>query len=324
MSLVCEKIETPKSFHLQNPERPKKRALVLSGGSAQGAFQAGVLSEIDQEYDAVFGASAGALNAMLISTVTRQMIADTWMEIAERSEDFIRSRVLRKDGSINWVGGFIYLLLNWPVDAIYDNKGLEDELYDILMTRQPSTPCFIEVTLANGYTSRIIDLNKAATVEDQVNILLGSSALPAAFPPVEKFEMQDGTVYQNIIDGGLGSKSTLSYAVSYIKEQDDPDNWEIDIIKTDNSSIQPFGQSPKHAVGYAIRAIDILLNNNRSRDLALFFERNASRTWPAFDIRVIEPEGVLTSPLDFTRRALMASFFHGVEIAKNLNQEAND
>lgn len=85
----------PPWFPLPPPLRPKvpKRALVLSGAGARGAYEAGVLKwlfkDIDTSgapYDLICGTSAGAINASFAARGTAAAIADVgqlWLNIPQ-------------------------------------------------------------------------------------------------------------------------------------------------------------------------------------------------------------------------------------------------
>jgi NTE family protein len=63
------------------------RALVLSGGGARGAYEAGViqgLHEADHTYDLICGTSIGALNGSFVAAQKFDDLAATWHSIASR------------------------------------------------------------------------------------------------------------------------------------------------------------------------------------------------------------------------------------------------
>lgn len=79
--------------------KPLRRALVLSGGGAKGAYEAGVIGAMVatdgvsdgsqlREYDAVCGTSIGALNAWFVATAQYSKARQLWYGIA--SENVIR------------------------------------------------------------------------------------------------------------------------------------------------------------------------------------------------------------------------------------------
>ena len=98
------------SSHKSKPH--KQRALVLQGGGALGAYEAGVLNvlckklvEKDKEkgnvnsplFDIVAGTSIGAMNAaVLVSNVVKK--DKTWIEAVEELERFWKEGIALKEG----------------------------------------------------------------------------------------------------------------------------------------------------------------------------------------------------------------------------------
>ncbi len=88
----------------------KKYALVLSGGGFRGAFQAGALQVLqenwktltgqdgDMQFDLIAGVSAGALNGAMVAMQKLDVLQNIWNEVAERgveviyTSDFIDTR----------------------------------------------------------------------------------------------------------------------------------------------------------------------------------------------------------------------------------------
>ncbi|MGH9552300.1 MAG: patatin-like phospholipase family protein, partial [Terriglobales bacterium] len=75
---------------LASLEQPK-RALVLSGGGARGAYQVGVLKalrELGIHFDMAFGTSVGGINAAFFVQNKLDRLAEVWCEI--RATDVFR------------------------------------------------------------------------------------------------------------------------------------------------------------------------------------------------------------------------------------------
>jgi predicted acylesterase/phospholipase RssA len=83
----------PPWYPLPPPIKPSRRALVLSGGGARGAYEAGVLARLYENvetdgppFDIVCGTSAGAINAAFAARSTRASIDEArkfWLEIPD-------------------------------------------------------------------------------------------------------------------------------------------------------------------------------------------------------------------------------------------------
>lgn len=90
----------------------KKLVVILTGGGARGAFQAGVWNRIMTDGinlgdgqqkigvpDAVFGVSAGALNGAMISMGKNKQLISLWNTIAGRPQEIYKSEFLRSEGN---------------------------------------------------------------------------------------------------------------------------------------------------------------------------------------------------------------------------------
>jgi predicted acylesterase/phospholipase RssA len=66
--------------------RPR-RALVLSGGGARGAYEAGVVTALfeREDFDIVCGTSIGAINGALAAQGASGRLRDLWREVPQRS-----------------------------------------------------------------------------------------------------------------------------------------------------------------------------------------------------------------------------------------------
>ncbi|GAC1309090.1 MAG: patatin-like phospholipase family protein [Vulcanimicrobiaceae bacterium] len=82
---------------IERSERPipAKKALILSGGGARGAYEAGVVSALLQHetFDIVCGTSIGALNGLAIAQGMGKQITELWKTIARRDVARLRPEV---------------------------------------------------------------------------------------------------------------------------------------------------------------------------------------------------------------------------------------
>ena len=70
-----------------------KRVLIMSGGGAKGAFQAGVIEQLnrqDWDPDAVAGISVGALNGVMVATGQSDNLIEIWQNL--REEQVLKKR----------------------------------------------------------------------------------------------------------------------------------------------------------------------------------------------------------------------------------------
>jgi len=206
-------------------------ALVLQGGGALGAYQAGVfqaLAEHDLVPDWVVGTSIGAINAAIIAgnpTATCvERMRQFWQLVGH--DDLFDMRqtpdVLRQfntwfataDAAWRGVPGFFAprafnpFLAGLPVApeqaSIYDTGGLATTLAGLVDFAHLRTPEAIRLTVnamcvTTGEFTSFDSGRQAVDVEH----VMASSALPPAFPPVRI----DGHLYW---DGGLYSNTPLA------------------------------------------------------------------------------------------------------------------
>ncbi len=220
-------------------------ALLLQGGGALGAFQAGVyqaLAEADLQPDWVAGISIGAINAALIAGNAPEARLDKlhafWDQVtAPQVPDYfgIADHWLRGDlarGFLNRLnaGGTVlkgapgfftprlpppYLHPPGTVEATswYDTKPLRSTLENLVdFDRINHGEMRFSVGAVNIRSGNFICFN-STTHTIRPEHVIASGALPPGFPPVEV----EGELYW---DGGLVSNSPLQWVVSGDTRQD--------------------------------------------------------------------------------------------------------
>ncbi len=175
-----------------------ERALILSGGGARGAFQAGVwqyLSEIGWRPDLICGTSVGGINAAAMGC---QMTAGAMIRLWKR---YSRHRMYRMTFhkfllSMGWKDRFFPMMDTAPLRRILA------EILDIEALRRCDME--IRVTAVNMRTSR---LRYFSHEEITVDHLMAASAMPLIFP----WQIIDGDPYW---DGGVIANTPLRPALS--------------------------------------------------------------------------------------------------------------
>jgi NTE family protein len=174
-----------------------KKALILSGGGARGAFQVGVwkyLQEINWTPDLICGTSIGAVNAAAIgSGMSAERLIDIW-KTHNRSEIY-RLKVLHFLKSTLRGKPFKSVLDTAPMRAMLTRHlNLED------LRRSPIEIIISAVHLATGrlhlYNQDVIEIDH----------LMASSAMPILFP----WQPIHGELYW---DGGVMANSPLFIAL---------------------------------------------------------------------------------------------------------------
>jgi NTE family protein len=205
-------------------------ALVLQGGGALGAYQAGVYQALHEHGltpDWVVGTSIGAINAALIAGNERatrlQQLKTFWNEVAH--QDLIDMRkvpdearrfntmLTTLDSITKGVSGFY--APRWPnlfsagctvqpeAASFYDTSALEETLTRLVDLQCLNASSGIRMTVS-AMKVTCGSLNNFDTAHQAVGIkhVMASGALPPGFPPVRI----DGELYW---DGGLYSNTPL-------------------------------------------------------------------------------------------------------------------
>lgn len=171
----------------------RRTALVLSGGGAQGAVEAGLhraVVELGIGFDFIVGSSIGAVNGALIAAgLTPLEVASRWRAL--RSRDVLGSR---------WQP----LRLLWGAPSIYGNHRLRDLLEDILPVRRFQDLKFPLAIVATDFeTGESVVLDKG----DLIEAILASTAVPGLFPPIRR----EG---RTLVDGGVANNVPMDVAAS--------------------------------------------------------------------------------------------------------------
>jgi predicted patatin/cPLA2 family phospholipase len=192
----------------------------LSGGGSFGAVEVGILKTIYlPKYDIITGVSAGALNAALLSYY---------------------------NSDINWtitdgINKLIDLYDNMHTGDVYESEYFDFynywSYYSTKPLRRTLNNVLIEVATKNNFTKTnqvlvgATNLNQgwldtfdfnSYSIDDQVEILMASTAIPIIFPPniINKTTYVDGGTISNQILIGLKNKiKCSSYNITYISSR---------------------------------------------------------------------------------------------------------
>ena len=265
------------------PDRCNRVALVLQGGGALGAYQAGVyqaLHEAGVEPDWVSGVSIGAINSAIISGNPRERRLERLHSFWDR----VTSRTVwhyTPDGDIfrqarNATSAFMTMMLGQPgfftprpvspwfsvagsaaATSHYDTSPLREtllELVDFDLLNDPR--CRFSVGAVNALTGNFVYFdNKVERITPEH--IMASGALPPAFPTVKI-----GTDY--FWDGGLVSNTPLQHLLA----QDDSLNslvFQVDLFSAR-------GALPRTIQDVAARQKDIMYSS-RTRNTTDMFKR---------------------------------------------------
>jgi predicted patatin/cPLA2 family phospholipase len=229
------------------PAVPVYDCLVLSGGGAKGAYGAGVAKAIAayREKKALtnpicyIGASAGALNAYLLSAGGADELVKFWLSATNRSVLGVRITNAKFQVLCRWTARLFHR--HQPF-SIYPNKALRRLIHANLRITDLKQPLIIAATdytqgrLKSFYVSELIDefverdrkqpvarqrlrhFRRTENDEQLVNALLASAAIPIFFPPVEvsvKYNRVTETSWY--VDGGIGNNTPTREAAYFLR-----------------------------------------------------------------------------------------------------------
>ena len=179
-------------------------ALVLSGGGAKGAWEAGVAATLVERGVPVriaAGSSAGALNAVLVADGRLERLDAVWRALT-------RERVYALRPSVFFSGllpGWLTLLTLDRAGSLFDPAPLRELLRTAVdLERVRASPVRLVVVASDlaRRERRLFD-NRTVTVE----ALMAAVAVPGAFPPVAV----DGAL---LVDGGLAGRAPVLEALA--------------------------------------------------------------------------------------------------------------
>jgi NTE family protein len=178
-------------------------ALVLSGGGAKGAYEAGVASallEAGLPIRLVAGSSAGALNAAMIADGRVERLSALWRGLTRDRVYSLRTGVL----FAGLLPGWLTLLALDRAGSLFDPAPLGeliDASLDLERIRDSPVRLLVVTTDLARREQRIFD-NRTVTRE----ALMAAAAVPGAFPAVEV----DGAL---LVDGGLTGRAPVLEAL---------------------------------------------------------------------------------------------------------------
>ena len=179
-------------------------ALVLSGGGAKGAYEAGVaavLVERGLPIRLVAGSSAGALNAAMIADGRMDRLEALWRGLSRDRVYSLRTRVL----FAGLLPGWLTLLALDRAGSLFDPQPLReliDASLDLDRVRASPVRLLVVTTDLARREPRFFD-NRTITRE----ALMAAAAVPGAFPSVDV----GGAL---LVDGGLTGRAPVLEALA--------------------------------------------------------------------------------------------------------------
>jgi NTE family protein len=191
-----------------------KRALVLSGGSIKGAFQAGAIAEILKGGfvpNAIYGISVGSLNgAFLADRAGRAVKAKkkvNWPAIGRQLEDFWKKKIksFKAIGKKRGGGGLLLDVIFKSFDGLIDTGKLQKLIHkEVEEDNLRNSPAEFWAGVVNLATGDFI--NAGVGHPNLIEYVIASTAIPIVMP----ITMLGG---QPLLDGGLRNVTTLKAAI---------------------------------------------------------------------------------------------------------------
>lgn len=321
-----------------------KRALVLSGGGANGAFQFGALKYIHEEYkakhpdsnfDIIAGVSVGALNGTMIAMNKYWQLSKIWnspnLQKLIFQGDLEMFSILRHLVSRNKA-----ILDNGPLFRLLKRHvRLEDVMSEVCDLRIGS------VSLRDGTfrTLRPRDFN--SDIEFQ-KAILASTSIPLLWAPQDQIETKAGILY-DMVDGSIRDTSPLGQVI-----HDQPDEVVIINCTSRKLPLEEDLESSRNIFTIARRAlVDIAIDEIFVNDLREYLTINdlvkqAKEQAPdiklfrtsafsgkrielkAFKTILIEPQVYMGSILDFHPEKVQWRIEQGYQTAKSAFEESSE
>ena len=257
-------------------------AVILSGGGAKGAYEAGVIAVLAERrvpLRIAAGSSAGALSAAMLVAGRADRLEAMWRSIRREQVYSIRAPVFLAGLLPGWL---TLLALNGP-SSLLDPQPLRELIstsLDLERVRNSSVRLLVTATDLVRRETRVFD-NQTVTVD----ALMAATAVPGAFPPVDV----DGAV---LVDGGLTSRAPVIEAL-----EARPVGRALVVVSY--AAGEP--SAPPTTMRRALdAAVEIAMLHQIRRDIELARLRN-----PDIDVQVLAPSAPLrVRPLEFDPEAL--------------------
>jgi NTE family protein len=262
------------------------KILVLAGGSVKGAFQAGVmkaLMERGYQPDAVYGVSAGSLNAAyFVNQLGLQVISGEPISFKDASKDlceFWETRITSPESLSKPLNIFQLGLsaLRKKFKGLVDTKPLRNLMTEVLSIRNlHASPIALKIGAVNIIDGTIYYVDTSE--EHFLDYLMASSAVPILMPVVKI----NGEARRSFLDGGLRDVAPIKKAV-----EDGASN--IICISCHMESIEGGHFDSGDLLALVDRVMDIAVNEILNADIKEVMISNTT-----IDIQSIRPPQPLT------------------------------
>jgi NTE family protein len=258
-------------------------ALVLSGGGAKGAYEAGVAAAFVERglpIRLVAGSSAGALNAAMVASGRADRLEAMWRTVTREQVYSLRAPLF----FAGFLPGWLTMLALSETSSLFDPAPLRDLItasLDFDRIRASRVRLLVTATDLARREKRVFD-NRSVTVD----ALMAASAVPGLFPPVEV----DGAL---LVDGGLTGRAPVLEAL------------EADASLARVVVVMSYAPAERGAEPTTMRvaleeSFELIMVHQIRRDTEL-----ARLRFPGVDVQLLTPSApLLLRPLDFDPDAM--------------------
>jgi NTE family protein len=264
-------------------DRDAPMALVLSGGGAKGAYEAGVAATFIEQglpIRLVAGSSAGALNAAMIAGGRADRLEALWRSVTREQVYSLRLPIF----FAGFLPGWLTLLVLNETKALFDPaplRSLIETSLDFEQIRTSPVRLLVTATDLARREKRVFD-NRTVTVD----VLMAASAVPGLFPPIEV----DGAM---LVDGGLTGRAPVLEAL----EADASLRRAVVVMSYAPTERGAEPTTMRHALE---ESFELIMIQQIRRDTELARLRH-----PRVDVQLLTPSApLLLRPLDFDAEAM--------------------
>ena len=265
-------------------------ALVLSGGGAKGAWEAGAAAALIEgglPVRVVAGSSAGALNAAMLADGRLDRQQAHWRSVTREQVYTLRPGVF----FAGLLPGWLTLLALDAAGSLLDPtplRALITGAVDFERVRASPLRLLVVATDLARREARVFD-NATVSVE----ALMAASAVPGAFPPVEV----DGAL---LVDGGLTARAPVLETLAA-----GPPVARVLVLLS--YATDERGEASTRLRRTLEQAFELAMVHQIRRDVEL-----ARLKYPAVEVRTVTPSAPLgLRPLDFDPAAMAAALDRG-------------
>jgi NTE family protein len=243
-----------------------KKALVLSGGSVKGAYQAGALRQALKHFnpEAIYGISVGSLNGAFLASRANTRIKNgqpiVWAEIAEELYQFWIAEIKQPKDIVEKRNilklGLGFLTKSW--NGLYTNDPLNNKIQkavDETVFNQPNA-VYLQVGSVDLITGAVVYADHTTEGGLKAHVL-SSAAIPFIMPTSQ---INVGGKSHPFLDGGLRDSSPLGQTINNGAEEVLCIYCHPEKLKVEE------GLCAGKFKDYANRVMDIISNENINND----------------------------------------------------------